>query len=168
MFCNFGSKQVYPLFCNRSPLQYPWKRSPSLAGVNAGGRDCRTPGMTGMNLISTTPPRRTLPKILFLPSETNQNLNLRSTTSWIKKTMMTTMTFCRKFFFLLFSTLELYPFDLIAICVNAIPFCCRSILKKPSKPANRIPSGRSSASSAKQHYLGKARYLPGKTTLIYM
>ncbi|XP_061168006.1 serine/threonine-protein kinase ICK-like [Saccostrea echinata] len=36
-----------------------------------------------------------------------------------------------------------------------------SILKKPSKPANRIPSGRSSASSAKQHYLGKARYLPG-------
>ncbi|KAK3090631.1 hypothetical protein FSP39_013282 [Pinctada imbricata] len=36
-----------------------------------------------------------------------------------------------------------------------------SILKKPSR-MNRAPSGRSSASSAKQHYIGKARYLPGK------
>ncbi|XP_060086446.1 serine/threonine-protein kinase ICK-like [Ylistrum balloti] len=34
--------------------------------------------------------------------------------------------------------------------------------KKPSQRIPRVPSGRSSAaSSAKQHYLGKARYLPG-------
>ncbi|KAK3601542.1 hypothetical protein CHS0354_027683 [Potamilus streckersoni] len=37
-----------------------------------------------------------------------------------------------------------------------------SILKKPSKVTNnRLHSGRSSASSAKQHYMGKSRYLPG-------
>ncbi|KAL4236918.1 hypothetical protein ACF0H5_005304 [Mactra antiquata] len=36
-----------------------------------------------------------------------------------------------------------------------------SILGKKSSKANRVPSGRSRESSAKQHYLSKARYLPG-------
>ncbi|KAL3869478.1 hypothetical protein ACJMK2_042155 [Sinanodonta woodiana] len=37
-----------------------------------------------------------------------------------------------------------------------------TFMKKPNKVTNnRLPSGRSSASSAKQHYMGKSRYLPG-------
>ncbi|KAJ8321336.1 hypothetical protein KUTeg_001112, partial [Tegillarca granosa] len=42
-------------------------------------------------------------------------------------------------------------------------FLSSILSKKPSKnlPPPRIPSGKSSASSAKNHYLGKARYLPG-------
>ena len=50
-----------------------------------------------------------------------------------------------------------------SICTIDVHYC-RSILnKKTSKP--RQQSGRSSASgSAKQHYLTKARYLPGEYT----